>query len=246
MGNLEGKRILVTGGGSGIGKETALLAAAEGAAVIAGDINEAVLEEVVATAKRRNLDVTGIKLDVTEPTSVDAFVGSFEEPPDGLVCSAGTTLMRGTMKLTLEDWNRILSINLTGTFLCSQATARRMSPAGRGSIVTISSSLAFTGQEGGLHYTASKGGVVSMTKTLALELGRHGIRANCVAPGPIDTPLLRGTIPEDVLAKVIAQHPLGRLGLPEELAESICFLLSDRSSWITGQNLHVNGGYLMS
>jgi len=156
---LEGKRVLVTGGASGIGKETVLLAAEQGAHVIAGDMDLNALEELVSIATARNLRVAGVPLDVTDSDSIQAFVDSIDETPHGIVCSAGTTTIRGTLGVTVEAFDRVVDVNLKGTFFTVQAVARRMVPERRGSIVTISSSLAFSGQPGGTHYTTSKGGV---------------------------------------------------------------------------------------
>jgi 3-oxoacyl-[acyl-carrier protein] reductase len=165
---------------------------------------------------------------------------------DGIVSAAGIAPGTDPLDITEEMWHQVVAINLTGTFFAVQAAARVMAAQGHGgSIVTISSGVAATGAAQLAHYAASKAGVVGLTKSLALALAKDQIRVNCVAPGGVNTPLYwsrpwRGTTPPPSVA-----IPLGRLGEPGDLANCICFLLSDLSSWITGQTIHVNGGNLM-
>jgi NAD(P)-dependent dehydrogenase (short-subunit alcohol dehydrogenase family) len=244
------RSIIVTGGASGIGLAAGLLAARRGALVTLGDANENLLGEAVAGAQKENLPVVGKVTDVTSEASIEGLLDAALQAHgrlDGIVCSAGTTALRWAVDLQLSEWERVLAVNLTGTFLSARATARRMIGAGRGgSIVTVASMLGITGQKQGAHYSASKAGIIGLTKSLALEFSRYGIRVNCVAPGPTDTPLLRDTMGGDALDKTVAAIPLGRLGTPQDLAQSICFLLSDESSWVTGETFHVNGGTLMA
>jgi 3-oxoacyl-[acyl-carrier protein] reductase len=207
------------------------------------------LAEVVDEANTADAVVQPCALNVADPTSVQAFVdtavSSFGRL-DGLVTSAGITRPSPAVDMPLADWDQVLSVNLTGTFLCVQAATRAMLAAGTpGSVVTISSSLALTGQRHGVHYAASKAGVIALTKTFALELGPNHIRVNNIAPGATETPLLRRTVSDQFLEQWIARAPLGRLGEPMDHARCACFLLSDDSDWITGQTFHVNGGSIM-
>jgi 3-oxoacyl-[acyl-carrier protein] reductase len=241
--------VLVTGAASGIGRATARAAGALGATLVLGDLDERALEGACAEVRAAGGRAEAHELDVVDPTSVGAFVDAAVAAHgrvDGLVTSAGTTTSEAALNLGLDDWNRVLAVNLTGTFLVAQRAARVMADsAGGGSIVTISSALATTGQRRGAHYAASKAGVIALTKTLALELGPLGIRVNNVAPGATESPLLRRTVTAEFLKEWVGRNPLGRLGAPEDQAAAACFLLSDASSWITGQTLHVNGGSIM-
>lgn len=243
---LSGRVILITGGASGIGRATALMAAQDGATVIALDLDEALLAELDREAASRGWTLRTRVADVTDPASIRqaaqwcaASVGVV----DGLVCSAGTTQEAPFLELPLELWSRILNLNLTGTFLVSQEIARGMVASGaHGSIVTLSSGLAIGARPGAAHYSASKAAVLALTKSMALELAPHHIRVNCVAPGSVDTPLARRVAAASGRTSSVSKHPLGRQGQPEDIAAMICFLLSESASWITGQTMHVNGG----
>lgn len=249
MNDLNGRIVAITGAASGIGRATALAAGALGAALSLGDLDEGALESFVAELEHDGIKTDGYRLDVADPMSVAGFVDAVVERHgriDGLVNSAGTTTAMPVLELSLEDWDRVLAVNLRGTFVLVQRAAQVMAErATRGSIVTISSALAMTGQRHGAHYAASKAAVIAFTKTVALELGPLGIRANSVAPGATESPLLRRTVSDEFLEEWIGRNPLGRLGMPEDQAAAVCFLLSDASSWMTGQTLHVNGGSIM-
>jgi 3-oxoacyl-[acyl-carrier protein] reductase len=150
------------------------------------------------------------------------------------------------MEMTLAEWERVISINLTGTFITAQAAAKAMIEKGNpGAIVTLASGIAVRGRAAGAHYAASKAGVIGLTKSLALALAKHQIRANVVAPGLTDTPMARHVMSEDEMRLRAQDVPLGRYGQPDDIANVICFLLSDASRWMTGQTLHANGGVTM-
>jgi NAD(P)-dependent dehydrogenase (short-subunit alcohol dehydrogenase family) len=224
-----------------------MLAACSGAHVVAGDLNESALAGLEHHAKDNGLPIRTVWLDVTAPGSVADFLAVGEGPLGGVVCSAGIAPDVPVLDMTLDMWNHVIAVNLTGTFLVAQAAARAMVEHGRGgSIVTVASAMGTTGAVNLAHYSASKGGVVAFTKCLARESGPHRIRVNSVSPGGINTPLYRGRMPEQKVRENIARMPLGRLGEPEDVAKCIGFLLSDLSSWITGQTINVNGGSLMS
>jgi NAD(P)-dependent dehydrogenase (short-subunit alcohol dehydrogenase family) len=246
---LAGKRVVVTGAASGIGRGISLQAKGEGARIGLIDRDEAMLKELQQSLGGPSPDVMIAVGDLShgsEPARLINAAASHIGGIDGIVCAAGITRTSLAVDYTLADWNDVIAVNLTGAFLCAQAAARLMSQAGKGgSIVTISSSLAFTGQYSGVAYAASKAGIVAATKTLALELGAAKIRCNGIAPGVVDTPLVQRTLKPEYLAAWGARTPLGRVGQPEDLAPTACFLLSDESRWITGQTLHVNGGFIM-
>jgi 3-oxoacyl-[acyl-carrier protein] reductase len=236
-GRLSGKIALVTGAASGIGLATVQRFAAEGACVVAVDI------AAESARDRWGTDVTAMTADVSSASDVERAVrevkGSFGRI-DALAHFAGITRDARLEKLTLDAWEEVLRVNLTGTFLIAQAVARMMIEQRAGSIV-LTSSRSYLGNFGQSNYAASKGGVVSLTRTLALELGKHGVRVNALAPGFIETPMT-DAIPEKVRGKALEGTPLGRSGKPEEVAAVTLFLASDDSSYVTGQILFVDGG----
>jgi NAD(P)-dependent dehydrogenase (short-subunit alcohol dehydrogenase family) len=243
--DLRGVSVAVTGGGSGIGRATALLAAQLGASVVAGDRNDSGVAALADEAERAGLDVSGVALDVTDRGSIDAFLAAAtaKAPLWGIVSSAGIAPVVPALDLTPQAWQEVLSVNLTGTWDVAQAAARILVEQGRGgSIVNVGSNASTFGPADLAHYTASKAAVVGVSKTLARELGRYDIRVNVVSPGAVDTPLYwdRPSHNDDV-----TKLPLARIGQPEDLARCALFLLSPLSSWITGQCILVNGGSIM-
>ena len=216
---VSGKRLVVTGAGRGIGAELTTELRSRGADVIAVDLAGG---DVVC--------------DVSDADQVAALfdkVGAV----DGLVtCAALLVNRRPYDEIPLDEWNRMLAVNITGTFLCARAAAASMSDQG-GSIVTVASETAFTGSHGFAHYVASKGAVISLTRTLANEMGKQNIRVNCIAPGRTTTP------GSEVLGEYdISRTPLGRLMRPDDLLGTFCYFLSDDSAFVSGQTIIVNGG----
>jgi 3-oxoacyl-[acyl-carrier protein] reductase len=183
--------------------------------------------------------------DVARPGDVERMVATLVGelgPPDVLVNNAGVFPRVTFLEMREADWDHVLDVNLKGSFLCAQAAARAMVAAGRrGAIVNISSS-AIRGQPLGVHYSASKAGVVGMTRAMALALAPHGIRVNAIAPGLTDTAQPRHGHSEDEIRAMAATVPLGRIGQPDDIARVAVFLASDEARWVTGQTLHVNGG----
>jgi NAD(P)-dependent dehydrogenase (short-subunit alcohol dehydrogenase family) len=248
---LDGRVVLVTGGASGIGRACVMMALSGGAKVAAVDINEdalASLREEAATAGDR---LGTHVVDVTEYPSVErcaVWARDTLGTVDGLVCSAGISVEVPLLEITPGLWNRIVDLNLDGTFSVAQAVARDLITTGKpGSIVTISSAQAFRGRQKSVPYVASKAGIFGLTKAMALELAPHGIRVNCVAPGAVETPLMRSVVSKAPggFEEALSRIPLGRFGLPQDQAAAVCFLLSEAAAWITGQTLHVNGGSLI-
>ncbi|MBV8074547.1 MAG: SDR family oxidoreductase [Candidatus Eremiobacteraeota bacterium] len=231
MARLHDKVAIVTGAASGIGERTAQLFAEEGAHVVAADLNEPHHGEL------------RVRTDVADAASVEALVARTAERfgrIDALAHFAGITRDARAEKMSLEAWDAVLRVNLTGTFLIAQAVGREMSARGGGSIV-LASSRSYLGNFGQANYAASKGGVVSLARTLALELGRYNVRVNALAPGFIETPMT-AVLSEKLREKAIEGTPLRRTGKPEDVAQAALFLVSDESSFITGVVLAVDGG----
>jgi 2-hydroxycyclohexanecarboxyl-CoA dehydrogenase len=237
----DGRRALVTGGASGIGAAIARRLAAEGAGVVIGDLNEAGAREVAD-----EIGAVAIPLDVAELSAATAAVDS-AGPFEILVNNAGTDDFGFFTDMTPDRWRRLLQINLEGVFNCTHAALPAMQRAGYGRIVNIASEAGRVGSKGSAVYSAAKGGVIAFTKTIARENARFGITANAIAPGPIDTPLLRaatqlGEIGERVIETMKSQTQMRRLGKPEEVATVAAFLASDEASYVTGETLGVSGG----
>jgi NAD(P)-dependent dehydrogenase (short-subunit alcohol dehydrogenase family) len=240
---LEGKVAVVTGAASGIGLAIARELAAHGGAVAVADIAGEAAEEAAASIVDDGGKAVGVQADVTSRHAVEALFGKAETelgPVDILVNNAGISIDRGVRRITDEDWQRTIAVNQTGVFLCSQAAASSMIPRRTGRIINIASR-AWLGWFGQLSYASSKGGVVSATRALAIELAKYGITVNCLAPGLIDTPLLRAEPPE-VMERLLKAQPMGTLGSPADVAHATRFLASPAARAITGQVLYVCGG----
>jgi len=244
---LQNKVALITGGAQGIGKTISEELVQNGAHVVLGDVN---LEAAQATAEAINNNggsASAVKIDVSNPAEVKQVFDSIlkdKKPIDIMINNAGITRDGLMIRMKEADWDRVLNINLKGTFLCSQQAAKQMMKQKSGAIVNIASIVGVMGNFGQANYSASKAGVIGLTKTLAREVASRGIRVNAVAPGFIDTEMTR-VLDESVRQSLIEQIPMAKLGLPEDVARCVAFLVSDRSSYITGQVINVNGGMLM-
>ena len=244
--SLAGRHALVTGGGSGIGRAVACEMLRDGAAVTVLDLDaggaRAVAEALLATGARAHAVVA----DVSDAAAVAAAVGDAHRALGAvhiLVCCAGIAGFAPLLEMTAAQWERMLAVHLTGTFTATQAVLPDMIAARWGRIITISSVGGLRGGPNLTHYAAAKAGVIGFTKALALEVGMHGITANAVAPGLVDTPMLRGSgIPAAVLEQSLRQIPVGRLGTPEDVAAVCAFLASPDAEFVTGQVVSPNGG----
>ncbi len=250
-GRVEGKVALVTGAGSGLGAESARRLAREGAAVVLTDISadagQAVADGIADTGGKA-LFLTQNVADQARWAEVTAETLKAFGRLDVLVNNAGVAGGGPLLETTFEAWRQLMDINLDGVFLGMKAAAPVMVEAGRGSIINLSSILGKVGSPGAPAYCASKGGVALLTKATALELAPFGVRVNSVHPGFIETPMVAGALREAENANemrdiIISRHALGRLGVPREIADGIVFLASDESSFMTGAELVIDGGY---
>jgi 3-oxoacyl-[acyl-carrier protein] reductase len=244
MKRLENKVAIITGGAGGIGKVTAETFAREGAKVVIWDVNE---EAGAATA--REIEAAGgvarfARVNTSDLAVVEAAAQAVQDEfgqIDILINNAGITRDASLLKMTSEQWDQVISVNLTGVFNCTKAVAPFMIERSYGRVISASSVVGLYGNFGQTNYVATKAGLIGMTKTWARELGRKGITANAVAPGFIATEMIE-TIPEKVIETVKGKTPLGRFGKPEEIAHAYLFLASDEAAFINGHTLSVDGG----
>ena len=242
--NFTGKCALVTGATGGIGRVIAKKLHEAGATVILTDMRQETLDEFAAELKER---VFAFACNLGDPADVDALVAKAEKEAgaiDILVNNAGLTKDNLFMRMKDEDWNLVLNVNLTAGFRLARAAIRGMMKRRYGRIISMASIVGVTGNPGQANYSASKAGMIAMTKCLAMEVASRGITANCVAPGFIKT-AMTDALPEEAKEKLVRNIPMARLGLPEDVANAVVFLASDEASYITGQTIHVNGGMAM-
>jgi len=245
---LAGRVVLVTGAARGIGAGIARAAAAAGAAVALGDVAETSVRETAAALGPRAL---GLVMDVADARSVRAAVAEAEArlgPIDVLVNNAGIDVIGPFLASDEATWERLWAVNLKGTLLATRAVLHGMVARERGRIVNLGSDAGRVGSSGEAVYSATKGGVIAFTKTLAREVARYGVTVNCVCPGPTDTALLEQVreYDEKLHASLARAIPLRRLGKPEDVAAAVVFLASDAAAYITGQTLSVSGGLTMA
>ena len=248
-GLFEGKVALVTGAGGGIGRATALAFAREGARVVASDIEGAGGEETARLVERAGGAALHIACDVTRPGEVEALVAAAVDACGRLDCAHNNAGIEGTYGRTAdceeENFDRTVGVNLKGVYLCLRAELTHMLEAGGGAIVNTASVAGVEGAKNLPAYVASKHGVMGLTRTAALEYATRGIRVNAVCPGPIRTRMLEAIMEENPRMEpaMIAAVPMRRLGTPEEIAEAVVWLCSERASYVTGQGLVVDGGF---
>lgn len=245
---LRDKVVLITGGGGGIGRETALLFASEGALVAVGDIDAERTRETAALVAAQGGPSVAVDLDVTQEASTQDAVALAERelgPLDVLVNAAGIYRIGALDSVPPAEWDRLLNINLRGTYLMCYAALPGMLERGRGSIVNLASISGRTKSTLATpSYVASKAGVIGLTMALASQSAAQGVRVNAVAPGPVDTEMIRG-LPQELQPGLISTIPLGRLATAREIAGAIAYLASDAAAFITGETLNVNGGAFM-
>lgn len=245
------KRALVTGAGRGIGKGIALALAKEGCNVVVSDINQEDCGKVAKELEKFGVKTVSVKCDVSKKDEVAVLFSKTAKEfgkLDILVNNAGIFPFISFKDMTEADWDKVLNVNLKSVFLCSQEAVKIMPERGR--IISISSIASFVGFEGLVHYCASKGGINGMTRALALELAPKKITVNAVAPGAIDTPGASQpdqprTAAEAARKQTIAMIPLARMGQPEDIANAVVFLASDKAEYITGQTIIVDGGWTL-
>jgi 3-hydroxybutyrate dehydrogenase len=251
-GTLDGKVALVTGGSSGIGRATALTFAREGAKLVIADMNEDGGQQTVHMITENGGEATFVRVDVANATEVAAMISKAVETYGRLDCAhnnAGVTQRAypSTAEFPEDDWHRVLAINLTGVWLCMKYEIPQMLRQGSGAIVNTASVAGLVGLAGRSAYVASKHGVVGITRTAALEYAKAGIRVNCVCPGYIRTPMVAYVLQHEgrqLEEQMVAREPIGRLGTPEEIAETVVWLCSDAASFVTGHTMTVDGGFV--
>ncbi|WP_078594111.1 3-oxoacyl-ACP reductase FabG [Evansella clarkii] len=244
---LKDKVAIITGGAGGIGSETARLFGKEGAKVAIADFSEDEGEKTAAELRESGIDCIFVKVNVADPHSAEQMAEQVTDQfgkIDILINNAGITRDAMLKKLSKEQWQQVIDVNLSGVFHCTQAVLPYMTALGSGSIINTSSVVGVHGNVGQTNYAATKAGVIGMTKTWAKELGPKGIRVNAVAPGFVDTAMV-ASVPEKIMETLIEKVPLKKLGRPEDIANAYLFLSSEEAAYVNGTVLEVTGGLVI-
>ncbi|WP_138429864.1 SDR family NAD(P)-dependent oxidoreductase [Fodinibius saliphilus] len=250
MDRINNKVALVTGAAMGIGKETATMLAREGADVVIADVNEMALEQTAREIKTEESKILKVHADISKEKDIESLIQETLRTFGKLDIACNNAGIEGKMALTgdysLDEWDRVQSINLRGQFICMKYEIGAMLKSGGGSIINVSSILGKVGYEQAPAYTAAKHGLLGLTKTAALEYAKEGIRINAVCPAFIETPMLERagiTTDKEIKEQAISLHPVGRLGQATEVAKAIVWLASEQASFVEGHALMVDGGY---
>ncbi|MGA2309009.1 MAG: SDR family NAD(P)-dependent oxidoreductase [Candidatus Bathyarchaeia archaeon] len=254
QGELRGSVALVTGAGSGIGRAIAVLFACEAAKVAVADVSEGDGKNTVELIKKEGGDAIFVQGDVSKSTSVKRMVEATVEKYgklNVLVNNAGVESTGSVVEVTEENWDKVIDINLKGTFLCSKYCAPRIIESGGGAIINIASVLGLVGSKGEAAYCASKGGMISLTRAMALDFASENVRVNCICPGSVLTPTFKRVMIASgdydiAFARNLEKIPLRRVAAPEEIAQAALFLASEKSSYMTGAALVMDGGWSTS
>ncbi len=240
---------LITGGGSGIGRASALRLAESGARVAVSDLRLELAQEVADEVRALGGEAIAVALNVADATQLPAALSQVEDqlgPIDILVNSAGIILVEPLLEFTAEAWTKVMEVNVTGTFRVSQSVARGMVARGYGRIINIASISGMRAGVGRTAYGTSKAAILGLTRQFALELGAQGVTTNAVAPGVIETPMTQKAYTEETWSRVLEMVPTRRRGTPEDIAEAIAYLASPAASYVNGEVLTVDGGYMAS
>ena len=246
--SFDGKIVLVTGATRGIGRAIAVRLGSQGATIVGTATSEAGAKSITEYLREANIAGSGMVLNVTDPDSIEAVVAEIESiygAPSILVNNAGITRDNLLIRMKDDDWDDIISTNLTPIYKLSKRCLRAMTKARSGRIITITSVVGVMGNAGQTNYAAAKAGVIGFSKSLAREVGARGITVNAVAPGFIDTDMT-SSLADEHKTVLLSQVPIKRLGTPEEIAGAVSYLASDDAAYITGETIHVNGGMYMN
>ena len=245
MSDLKDKNIIVTGASGGIGNSIVKKLYEKGANILASGTKLEKLEKL----KSENKNIRILKFDISEIEKIDQFIENASSELGGnldcLINNAGITQDNLAIRMTLEEWKKVIDINLTSTFIMSKSAIKKMLKNKSGKIINITSVVGHTGNLGQANYTASKAGIIAMSKSLAIEYAKKNININCISPGFIKT-AMTDKIDEKFKEIIISKIPSARLGEPEDIANAVLFLASDQSNYINGETLHVNGGMYMA